>query len=382
MFGSEKMRIIYYIHSLQIGGAETVVTEYLLQLLKEQVQVELVVNRKINSSLEEKLDDAGIPVISLLPENKSRLPLPIKYRVESIKLNILAKKRWKEIIEEFSPDLIHVHTMGTLLDCIDFPADRIVYSFHTDVSRTLHIGGRRANKNLEQLANDGMYFFAINHAVQNDVRERYDTDRVFYTPNGLRLAEILAQRASKEDFLNELKLPQDTLIVGHVGRIHPVKNHDKLLGVFSEIKSKNSNSILLVIGSGSDEEVKRLHEKVVELGLDSCVIFMGNRTDAQSLMSIMDVFVFPSIIEGFPLVLLEAQVFHTRCIVSDTIPDDVICNDNCIPLSLDWSDSEWADTALSEAVVNNGKSIESFDLGKCMKKYISYYQKVIENANE
>src|SRR5699024_1966328 len=101
----------------------------------------------------------------------------------------------------------------------------------------------------------------------------------------------------KLTMLYSLGIKEDAFILGHVGRFSEQKNHKFLINVFAAVKKERSNAHLILIGIGDLEgEIK---EQVYELGLQDSVSFLGNRGDIPELMSIMDVFVFPSLYEGF-----------------------------------------------------------------------------------
>ena len=95
------------------------------------------------------------------------------------------------------------------------------------------------------------------------------------------------------------------------------KNHVFLLDVFFEYLKLAPNSVLLLVGGGELEFA--IKQKASELGMSDKIIFTGIRSDIPSLLSAMDVFVFPSLYEGMPNTVIEAQATGLRCIISDTI---------------------------------------------------------------
>src|SRR5699024_7790886 len=118
-----------------------------------------------------------------------------------------------------------------------------------------------------------------------------------------------------------------------------------LINVFAAVKKERSNAHLILIGIGDLEgEIK---EQVYELGLQDSVSFLGNRGDIPELMSIMDVFVFPSLYEGFGNVLIEAQAVGVKCVVSDNIPSDAFITNLVTPLSLNDRVEKWCQAILS-----------------------------------
>ncbi len=116
---------------------------------------------------------------------------------------------------------------------------------------------------------------------------------------------------------SEFGLSDDTTVIGHVGRFMTQKNHVFLLDVFFEYLKLAPNSVLLLVGGGELEFA--IKQKASELGMSDKIIFTGIRSDIPSLLSAMDVFVFPSLYEGMPNTVIEAQATGLRCIISDTI---------------------------------------------------------------
>lgn len=121
-------------------------------------------------------------------------------------------------------------------------------------------------------------------------------------------------------FREKYNIPPSAHVLGHIGRFDEVKNHDFLLDVFFEYKKKNHDSILLLVGSGLLED--KIKQKVHRLGLDECVLFLGVRNDIPDILCSMDCFVMPSLYEGLPFVLVEAQTTGLPCVISDTINKD------------------------------------------------------------
>lgn len=138
----------------------------------------------------------------------------------------------------------------------------------------------------------------------------------------------------------ELGFDEHTLAVGHVGRFAPAKNHSFILQVFSELVKLRPNSILLLVGDG---ELREDQEGYAEaLGIRDRVRFLGVRSDVSSLMQAMDVFLMPSVYEGLPLVLVEAQASGLPCVISDNIPRDCDLSNTIYRASLNDSSSKWA----------------------------------------
>ena len=197
-------------------------------------------------------------------------------------------------------------------------------------------------------------------------------------PNGLDIDYIKKQKYDRNQLCKELGISFDTFILGHVGRFHKVKNHDKLIDIFACLHQKKPNSVLVLAGEGTAKERKHLKEIVAQKGLNDSVKFLGIRSDATAIMSCFDAFALPSFQESFSLVLVEAQAHHIRCVASDTVPEEVICNDNCFALSINEPSDKWASLLLDTSVRTvRVKSVYDFDINKVLEENNALYNNVL-----
>jgi len=133
----------------------------------------------------------------------------------------------------------------------------------------------------------------------------------------------------------------------HVGRFNEQKNHKFLIEFFAELVKLNMNRKLFFVGNG--ELMESMQKKVAGLQLEKNVIFLGLRSDVNELLQGMDVFLFPSLFEGLPVSLVEAQASGVKCYISDGVPKEaIIVNDNVKVISLKESALVWAQTIHSQ----------------------------------
>jgi glycosyltransferase involved in cell wall biosynthesis len=140
----------------------------------------------------------------------------------------------------------------------------------------------------------------------------------------------------------DLGIPGDAVVLGHVGRFETPKNHIFLVRIAHEVMRREPKAILLLIGDGSLRQ--KAEAEAQSLGIREKVIFAGARSDIpRLLLGAMDVFVFPSLWEGLPLSLLEAQAAGVPAIISDSITAEADVVEPLIGrLSVNAEAAEWA----------------------------------------
>lgn len=144
-----------------------------------------------------------------------------------------------------------------------------------------------------------------------------------------------------------LEIPENTPVLGHVGRFSLQKNHAFLIDIFAAVHRKNPEAILLLAGAGELEP--EIRDKVKTLSLEDAVKFLGLRKDIPALMNAMDVFVLPSFFEGLPVVGVEAQATGLPVITSTAVARELPLKDLAQYIPLESSPDTWADAILHTA---------------------------------
>lgn len=177
-------------------------------------------------------------------------------------------------------------------------------------------------------------------------------EAVTLIPNAIAADGFMLDRhAQSARVRQELGLAADTLIMLQVGRLDPVKNQLFTVGIVNELRSRGRDCVVLVAGRGGLEQ--QLRERVAEYGLDIQVRLLGIRKDIPELLNAADAFLLPSLFEGFPVVLVEAQAAGIPCIVSDRVSAEVDLGlgllqflavpDQVIPSGCAETTNAWAD---------------------------------------
>lgn len=146
--------------------------------------------------------------------------------------------------------------------------------------------------------------------------------------NSIDLEKFLFNKTTRYHYRNKLGFKESDIILGHIGYFQPVKNQSFLINVLNSLNNskellKNKYKLILV---GEGPEINNVKKEVQKFNLESQVFFLGQRTDVANLLSSFDLLVMPSLFEGFPLSLIEAQASNLPCIVSDSISTTVNVN--------------------------------------------------------
>jgi len=142
--------------------------------------------------------------------------------------------------------------------------------------------------------------------------------KVIILRNAIDMGPYKSLELTKRDmFRHKLGISQNTLVLGYVARFSYQKNHIFFVKLLKVIKSVREDVRLILVGDG--ELRSYIERRFAENGLSRDVMFLGVRSDIAQLMSTFDVFILPSLYEGLPVVLIEAQAAGTPCVVSSSV---------------------------------------------------------------
>lgn len=365
-------KVAEFIGSIQDGGAETLVKDYVLKLNREKFDpVVIVLRRSPQTANDRILMENGIRVIPICKSNFLFLKA-----IQKLNYRWYIPYRLKRILKKENIEIMHIHL--DLLHYVKRIAGRIknislLYTCHSEPARLLAGNRMYENKAAKSLIkNNNLQMIALHDKMRREINRMFDIDNTVVIRNGIDFNRFKNVAETKEQIRQSLNIPLDAFVVGHVGRFSEVKNHTFLVDIFSELCRCKENAFLLLIGDGPLK--KQIEEKLNSLGLHGKYLILSHRSDIPQLMKAMDVFVFPSKFEGLGIAFIEAQVSGLKCIGSDTIPREAFKTESAIPMSLDKSPSEWCNVILDNYVkgISNG-NIEDYDMNREIKRLEQLY---------
>lgn len=345
-------KILVYGITENSGGVESVIMNYYRKLDRTKFQFDILVH-KHKVAYEEEIKNLGGNIYYITPRRENYF----QYKKE-------LKSFFKQNADNY--DAIWVNVCG--LSNIDYLKYAKKYGIKT---RIIH---SHNSKNM------GSILTEILHKFNKLFIKKYATDfwscgelasRYFYSNKIIagKYHKIInnAVDIDKFKFNNDVRLQcrtelrlNNNFVVGHIGRLHFQKNQEFLIDIFDEIQKLKPNSMLVLVGDGEDKE--KLIQKINEKGISDKVIFLGIRKDVELVMQTFDSFVFPSLFEGLPVVLFEAQAAGLKIFAADTISEKSKITSNFEFLSLESSPKYWAEKIVKECDNNYDRMLSNQEM--------------------
>lgn len=332
-----KIRVLMVLGNTGRGGAQAYAINVLKAIDHERFQIDFAVNYCHPDGYDETIKQYG-GNIHIVPEFKG--------------INILAYlKSWNSILVNGKYDIVHGHVSSTAFIYLRLAKKNSCITIAH--SHSAGYRGNRVIRMIKRLLTPGAkkfadYLFSCSEpAAVRMFGKNYPNDpRHHFMPNAILTDKYRFDYFIRHRIRNELQLDDDTVLFGHVGTFSQPKNHQFVIDVFSEIKKMHCmNAKLILIGDGTLRQPIEI--EVERRGLCDSVIFTGNVENVNEYMMAMDAFVFPSLFEGLPLTLLEAQASGLYCVVSDRITNQVFLNEFIVPLSINLKANEWAEKLIT-----------------------------------
>lgn len=369
------IRILQVIGIMNRGGAETMIMNLYRNIDRTKVQFDFVVHTNEVGSFDEEIKALG-----------GRIYHCPRY---VIKNHIGYKKWWKKFLSEHSQDYIAVHghigsTASIYLSISNSCGLYTIAHSHSasGISTLKDVVYKLLSYNTRNVAK---CFFACSQlaGIKRYGRRIVRNNKIFFVlNNAIDTEKYICNDCIKNKKDKELCIDESQTVLGHVGRFDNAKNQIFLVNIFNELQNYNENSKLILVGNGKNFELVK--EKVKFLDLENKVIMTGVRDDVNEILQTFDMFVFPSIYEGLPVSVIEAQASGLKCLLSDTVTKEVDITGNVEFMSLEKSPKEWAEKIVSmlpyERKNTQQKIIDAgYDIKSTSEWLTDFYIKLAEN---
>jgi len=336
------IRVLHVVTYMGRGGLETMIMNYYRHMDRSKVQFDFLVHRDFKADYDDEIIKLGGKI--------HRLPRLIPWSCEYRKsLNDFFKTH-----PEYK--IVHVHQ-----DCLSSIILKAAKKNNVPV-RIAHSHNSNQDKNLKYLVK--LYYKRKIKNFSTDLfacgKEAGDWmfsgEKYQVIHNAIDSNLYICNIEQRKKVRIEWNIPEDVFLIGHVGRFNAVKNHSFLLDIFTALKKVKEESMLVLVGDGELRE--KMEKKAAELGIADSVIFTGVRSDVADIMKAMDCFVFPSLYEGLPVTLIEAQAAGLPCVVSENVSNECDKTGLVERVSLKESKDIWAKCILNQIGFNRQNTNE------------------------
>ena len=328
---NQPIRVLQVVTYMGRGGLETMIMNYYRYIDRSKIQFDFLVHRQFRADYDDEIESLGGRIY--------RLPQLIPW-----------SHSYKKALNQFFADhpeykIVHVHQ-----DCLSSVILKAAKQRGIPV-RIAHSHNCNQDKNLKypiklycrrQIPTYATHLFACGQdagvwmfrgAPFQIVNNAIDAKKYRYDPVHVK------------QIREELGIPACCFVIGHVGRFAPQKNHEFLTDIFAEVQKSQADTRLLLVGDGNLRS--EIESKVHSLGLSEKVFFTGVRSDVPELLQAMDVFVFPSLYEGLPVTMIEAQAAGLPCFISDKVPLECKITDLVTQIPLQAPTEQWTGQILA-----------------------------------
>ncbi|MDH7446573.1 glycosyltransferase family 1 protein [Aquimarina sp. 2201CG14-23] len=334
-------RVLQVFTIMNRGGSESMIMNYYRKIDRNKVQFDFLVHRTEKAVFDDEIEKLGgkiyrfNPINPLAPtsyynELRAFFKNHPEYNIVHAHLNTFSCFPLK-IAKEFNIPvrIAHAHiamdtlNLASVLRQKESLKDVVKQIIKLQLRKKIH---KYPTHYFSCGDKAGKWLFGTNSTFQT-MNNAIDTDAFRYDPE-------IANTYKKEFNIDK------ELVIGHVGRFDSQKNHSFLLKIFASLVELKPKSRLLLIGDGHFRST--IEQEARKLLIADKIEFLGVRSDVPALFQVMDVFVFPSLYEGLPVTLIEAQAAGLQVFASDTITEEVRLTNLIEFISLQESPEFWA----------------------------------------
>lgn len=314
-------RVLHCVVKMDVGGAETFIMNMYRSLNRDEIQFDFLTS--MSGIYDDEIEKMGGHIY--------RIPYYKESGLLQYYLNI------KQFLKSHLYMTIHCH-----MDCMS----GLVLQAAKDCKIPIRISHSHSTNN-----SGGILYRMVKNIIKLNINRvatkkiacsqmagkwlfGCDTSQFKVINNGIDVQRFEYQLEIRDKIRQHLNISPDSIVIGHVGRMETVKNHQFLIDIFYQFQ-QSYNAELILVGDGSLRAT--IEEQVQKYQLKNKVHIIGNVLNVYEYYNAMDLFVFPSLYEGLPLTLIEAQVNGLPVIASNTITSEVNLSNQVIFSELDKS---------------------------------------------
>ena len=344
------IRVLHSVSYMSRGGIETMLMNYYRHIDRNKVQFDFLCNSYKEGAYDNEIRALGGNIFRTPGFN------PLKYfEYQSYMKRLFSEHPEYSIVEAHNgamgvyalnaakkagvpTRIYHAHGAGMTVD-IKFPIKYICK----------HLLKYNMNEHFICSLKAGEFYLG---------RKLMEENRFHFISNAIDVNKFI-YNVETRNRLREIYNLKDKLVIGHVGRFTPQKNHFFLIEVFAEALKLNPNLHLVLIGEGEREhEVKR---RIDALHITDYVTMTGSINNTNEWYQVFDLFLMPSLWEGLPVVGVEAQCADLPCVFSTEVTNEISLSPKTYFISLKESPTYWG-KFINDILSNGEQRTNQYDL--------------------
>lgn len=375
-----KIRTLHITSALVMGGAEYM----LLKLLSAMDRTEfdpLVLSLRDHGIMGSRIEELGVRVLDL--DMRGSLPT----------LNAIGRLR--RIVRQEQPDLIqgwmyHGNLAAWLAAHMAPGQIPLAWNIrHTPYDMREEKPGTAYAIRIGAKLSSTPCRILYNATVSARMHEKlgYNPDRTVVLPNGFDYDQFRSSIEARVGLRRELGVADDTILIGMVARIHPMKDHSNFIRAASQLVAQRANVEFVLVGEGLDLGEGELLQAIDQQGLGQRVHLLGERHDIPYITAGLDIATLSSWSEAFPNVVGEAMSCGVPCVVTDVGDSSAIVGDTGIvvpPRDSAALAAGWAklmdlgqEQRLRMGAAARQRIVENYSLASIARQYEAMYRAML-----
>lgn len=314
------MRLLYIISDLSVGGAEMMLYKLLTETDRDRFEP-VVISLVDRGALRARIEGLGIAVHTV--KMKSGVPSPIGFW------------RLARMVKTLKPDLVlgwmYHSCLAAQLASFFLPAQtKVVWNIHYSCDslsseKKLTAAVIRACALLSKRVAQIIYVSRASQLQHQSLG--FSVERSCVIPNGINVSDFVASSEARSSLRSQLGLVSDALLIGMMGRYHPMKDHANFLQAAALLSRNYPQAKFVLTGQGMSEQNTELLGMIRARGLMQSTHLLGERDDIPRIAAALDIFSLSSYSESCPNVIGEAMACEVACAVTDAGDASLIVGD-------------------------------------------------------
>ncbi|WP_193744367.1 glycosyltransferase family 1 protein [Jejuia pallidilutea] len=381
----QPIRILQVLTIMNLGGAETMIMNYYRHVDRTKIQFDFLLHREERGFFDDEIESLGGKIYrmpAIAPQNyvkyKKRLNVFFnehpEYTIVHSHLNALSSIILGIAKNKNIPTRIaHSHL------AVEATVFQKIFKKNTDIKATLKDTIQSLIR--QRVKKVATHYFACGQKAGDWLYGEKNKQSVTVINNAINASVFTYNPEKAKKIKQELNL-NGKKVIGHVGRFNEQKNHFFLLKIFYEVYKQDNNCVLVLIGDGNLKP--KIEKEVANLGIEKQVHFLGLRDNIPELLQGFDLFLFPSLYEGLPVTVVEAQASGLKIVTSSTVTKEVNITGLVTYVNLDTPETEWANTVISNLDYDRKNTLNNikeggYDIHENAKNLQNFY--LNENNN-